>query len=112
MSLSTEQVIDRATDWAHYHKSPSTRSKMDDVLDGLSKDDQRRVYLCGQRIAAGMSPKVIPSANHKEATNAKDHSKTSPAKSGAGGNKKKVSVGVDKQPAKSDTRRTRPVKKK
>lgn len=58
--LNDDEVVDRATRWARLHASIKTREKMDAVLDGLSKADQRRVYLCGQRIACGLSVKVIP----------------------------------------------------
>jgi hypothetical protein len=56
---------------------------MDTVLDGLSEADQRRVYLCGQRIAAGMSPKVIPPLNEKGKENETKHRAANrPAKGG------------------------------
>jgi hypothetical protein len=58
--LTDDEVLDRAKVWAHLHAKPQTRDKMDQVLDGLSSADQRRVYLCGQRIAGGLKPRVIP----------------------------------------------------
>ena len=58
--LTDDEVKDRAAKWARLHRKPETRSKMDTVLEGISQADQRRVYLCGQRIAAGMDAKVIP----------------------------------------------------
>ena len=58
--ITDEAVIERARDWANYHKNPKTRDKMDEALEGICVADQRRVYLCGQRIAAGMTAKVIP----------------------------------------------------
>ena len=59
-SLTDEEVIDRAERWARFHRKPETRSRMDDCLKGLTKADQRRVYLCGQRVVGGLAPKVIP----------------------------------------------------
>jgi hypothetical protein len=91
MALTNEQVVERARDWAQLHSKEKTRSKMDEVLEGLSSADQRRVYLCGQRIAAGLSAKVIPAAQPKEASNGKKTKpvgRTSPAKQSARGNKK------------------------
>jgi hypothetical protein len=60
--LTDEEVIDRAAKWARLHRNEKRRDRMDECLDGLSKADQRRVYLCGQRIAGGLPPKVIPAA--------------------------------------------------
>lgn len=71
-SLSTEEVLDRAQRWARMHKIVKYRDKMDDLLTGLSDEDQRRVVLCGQRISGGLPPKVIPaSTNGKEERNGK-----------------------------------------
>lgn len=64
--LTDDEVRERAGKWARLHRKPETRSRMDACLEGISKADQRRVYLCGQRIAAGLSPKVIPANNGKE----------------------------------------------
>ena len=58
--LTDDEVKDRAAKWARLHRKPETRSKMDTCLAGISDADQRRVYLCGQRIAAGLPAKVIP----------------------------------------------------
>ena len=58
--LTDDEVKDRAAKWARLHRKPETRAKMDTALQGISEADQRRVYLCGQRIAAGMDAKVIP----------------------------------------------------
>lgn len=58
--LTDDEVKDRAAKWARLHRKPETRSKMDTALEGISQADQRRVYLCGQRIAAGLPAKVIP----------------------------------------------------
>jgi hypothetical protein len=75
-SLTTEEVLDRAQRWARMHKIEKYRSKMDDLLAGLSEEDQRRVYLCGQRISGGLPPKVIPaSTNGKEEGHAKEKRK-------------------------------------
>jgi len=48
-----------ARKWAELHVKPKTRDQMDDVLTGLSDADARRVILCGQRIAAGLTPKIV-----------------------------------------------------
>lgn len=64
--LTAEEVIDRAKKWARLHRNEKTRSRMDECLDGISEADQRRVYLCGQRIVAGMPIKVIPLANNQK----------------------------------------------
>lgn len=77
-SLTDEEVLDRAERWARFHRKPETRSRMDECLKGLTLDDQRRVYLCGQRVAGGLAPKIIPAqskqreeADEKEKTKAK-----------------------------------------
>jgi hypothetical protein len=71
-SLTNDQVAERAQRWAILHKQEKNRAKMDAILDGLSADDQRRVYLCGQRMSGGLPLKVIPAENKngKEKTNA------------------------------------------
>ena len=77
-SLTTEEVLDRANRWARMHKLVKYRDKMDDLLIGLSDEDQRRVVLCGQRISGGLPPKVIPaSTNGKEESHAKEKGKAS-----------------------------------
>jgi len=58
-SLDDERLIDRARDWAHLHANPKTRDQMDKILNGLSEADKRRVRLCGQRIASGLSVKLV-----------------------------------------------------
>lgn len=60
--LTDDEVIDRAKKFARLHKHEKTRGRMDECLAGLSEADARRVYLCGQRIAGGLTIKVIPSA--------------------------------------------------
>lgn len=50
---------DRAQRWADYHANPKTRDKMDELLVGLTTDDQCRVVLDGQRLAAGMPMKYL-----------------------------------------------------
>jgi hypothetical protein len=64
--LSDEEVIDRASKWARFHSNIKFRSRMDEVLSDLDEAEQRRVYLCGQRIAAGLTTKVIPAAKINE----------------------------------------------
>lgn len=64
--LTTEEVIDRAKKWARLHRNQNTRAKMDECLAGISTADQRRVYLCGQRIATGLPIKVVPAANNQK----------------------------------------------
>src|SRR4029077_17809094 len=54
-----EALIDRARKWAALHADPRTRGDMDKVFTGLSEPDKRRVRLCGQRIASGLSVKLI-----------------------------------------------------
>jgi hypothetical protein len=67
MSLTNDEVLEKAQRWAFLHKHPENRGKMDAVINGLNAEDQRRVYLCGQRISGGLSPKVIPAAdNHRK----------------------------------------------
>lgn len=62
-TLTDDQVAERAQRWAILHKQEKNRAKMDAVIEGLSPDDQRRVYLCGQRMAGGLPLKVIPAEN-------------------------------------------------
>lgn len=64
--LTTEEVIDRAKKWARLHRNQNTRSRMDECLAGISVADQRRVYLCGQRIVGGLPIKVVPPANNEK----------------------------------------------
>jgi hypothetical protein len=54
-----ETLIEKARAWAELHADPHTRGAMDKVLNGLSAADQRKVVLCGQRIAAGLSVKLV-----------------------------------------------------
>jgi hypothetical protein len=111
-SLTDDEVAGRAQRWALLHKKPENRTKMDDVLSGITAEDKRRVYLCGQRMAAGLPLKVIPATTPtEEKTDAKknDNRQPRPAKSGARGDKKQVSVGTDSESEKSDSRRPRAV---
>ncbi len=64
--LTDDEVIDRAKKWARLHRNEKTRARMDECLAGISTADQRRVYLCGQRIAVGLSIKVVPAASNHE----------------------------------------------
>jgi len=73
MSLTGDEVLERAQRWAFLHKRPENRPKMDAVLNGLNAEDQRRVYLCGQRICGGLPIKIIPAANNRKEE--KDESK-------------------------------------
>ena len=52
-------LIDTAREWARLHANPKTRDRMEGVLNGLSNADKRRVVLCGQRIAGGLSVKLV-----------------------------------------------------
>jgi hypothetical protein len=61
-NLTDDEVINRAERWARLHANPKYRDKMDALLEDLSEVDQRRVRLCGQRIAGGLKPKVLPAA--------------------------------------------------
>jgi hypothetical protein len=58
-AAAEQTLIEKAHRWAELHTDPHTRGSMDKVLTGLSAADQRRVVLCGQRIAAGMSVKLV-----------------------------------------------------
>jgi len=53
-----QQLIERARKWAQLWRNPKTRSRMDEALKGLSKPDERKVVLCGQRISAGLAPRI------------------------------------------------------
>ena len=59
-TLTNEEVLECAERWARFHRKPETRARMDECLKGLIEADQRRVYLCGQRIVGGLAPKVLP----------------------------------------------------
>ena len=48
-----------AQKWAELHAKPKQRDKMDELLANLSPETQRKIVLCGQRIAAGLSPKIV-----------------------------------------------------
>jgi len=58
-SSGDSRLIEKAQEWARLHRNPETRSQMDRVLSGLSEADKRKVYLCGQRIAGGLSVKLV-----------------------------------------------------
>jgi hypothetical protein len=64
--LEYEDIIDRAERWARFHSKPNLRNRMDECLEGITDADQRRVYLCGQRIAAGLKAKVADFTPPKE----------------------------------------------
>ena len=51
------ELRERSRRWAELHSDPKTRSKMDDLLNGLTAREARTVYLNGQRIRAGLQPK-------------------------------------------------------
>jgi hypothetical protein len=53
-----KRVRELAQQWADLHAKPKQRDKMDELLAGLPEPMQRKVILCGQRIAAGLSPKI------------------------------------------------------
>jgi len=52
-----DPLLQKAQRWADLHANPKTRSKMDELLTGLTTEDAHRVVLNGQRIAAGLQPK-------------------------------------------------------
>ena len=54
-----EELRYRAQRWAELHANPKDRAKMDTQLLNLSEEDQRVVYLNGQRIRAGMPYKTF-----------------------------------------------------
>jgi hypothetical protein len=58
--LSDADIITLARHWARLHAKPSLRGAMDDLLKELPEPVQRKVILCGQRIAAGLPPKIAP----------------------------------------------------
>ena len=62
-----QDLRDLAKRWAALHSNPKTRSKMDQLLVGLSEADQRKVYLDGQRISGGMPPKHFKDVNQAQA---------------------------------------------
>lgn len=52
------RIFALAKQWAELHAKPKTRDQMDALLEGLPEPDQRRVYLLGQRLAAGLPFKL------------------------------------------------------
>lgn len=60
--MNNDEVIEYARRWAKLHANPKLRGRMDNVIDGLSEEDARRVVLCGQRIAGGLTIKVVPAS--------------------------------------------------
>ena len=75
-TLTDDEVIDRAKKWARLHNNVRLRGRMDECLEGISKADQRRVYLCGQRIVGGLSIKVVPAATKGVDNGTKDLRRT------------------------------------
>jgi hypothetical protein len=55
-----DRLLLLAAKWADLHAARRTRERMDEILAGLSEADARRVILCGQRIAAGLPPRIAP----------------------------------------------------
>lgn len=53
-------IIGYAHQWAELHAKPKTREKMDELIADLPEPIARKVVLCGQRIAAGLPPKIAP----------------------------------------------------
>lgn len=110
--LTNEQVASRAQSWARMHANPNYRDKMDTVLEGLSEADQRRVYLCGQRMAAGLPLKVIPAEpTRKEGQNGNTDKGNKRRKAAVVGGteaaKAKVSVGTTDNAKKRGVKRSR-----
>lgn len=56
--LTDPQIIDFAWQWVRLHANPKTRDEMDELVKDLSPADSRRVILCGQRLSAGLSPRI------------------------------------------------------
>jgi hypothetical protein len=52
------KIFALAKQWAELHAKPKQRDKMDDLLVGLPEETQRKVYLLGQRLAAGLPYKL------------------------------------------------------
>jgi hypothetical protein len=89
--VSDDKIRELAQRWALLHKLEKNRDKMDGVFKGLSESDQRRVYLCGQRISGGLSPKVLPPSENRKETNEqgkKQRRSTAATSRGAGRHKK------------------------
>lgn len=78
-TLTDDEVVSRAERWARLHSNQKLRGRMDAVLEGLTDEDQRRVYLCGQRMVAGLPLKVVPAiernTNNGKKTNSKQRRK-------------------------------------
>jgi hypothetical protein len=64
--ITDEEIISRAGRWAKLHSNPKLRGRMDNVIEDLSEEDQRRVYLLGQRLAGGLPIKIVPPATTSE----------------------------------------------
>ena len=65
MSISNDEVKDRAEKWVRFYRNLKWRNRMDEALAGLSDEDARRVYLCGQRMAGGLALKILPATTEE-----------------------------------------------
>lgn len=114
-ALTDDQVAERAQRWAILHKQEKNRAKMDAVIEGLSDHDQRRVYLCGQRMSAGLPLKVIPAENKngkEKTTNAetkKPRRRPDAADESATGIENKIPLGAPGVAPKGRKPKARPV---
>ena len=118
-TLTDDEVAARAQQWARLHKNEKYRDKMDDVLTGISKADQRRVYLCGQRMVGGLPLKVIPAspaAPGKEDANGNKNKaaqrRPDAVAGGTGNSQKEKTVAADRSVEESSKRRSRAKHKK
>jgi hypothetical protein len=58
-AISEEQRIHAlAKKWVELHAKRKTRDQMDALLEGLPEPMQRKVYLLGQRLSAGLPYKI------------------------------------------------------
>ena len=105
--LTKEEVVERAEEWARLHGQREFQ-QMDECLAGLSKDDERRVYLCGQRMAGGLKLRVIPPVERKEI----DERKINRDEPSNKANQGKVPVGASGRAQGSDKKRRNPKQSK
>jgi hypothetical protein len=66
--VTDDEIIAFAERWARLHANPKLRGRMDNLLAEASEDDQRRIRLCGQRIAAGLPVKLVPAATKERSS--------------------------------------------
>lgn len=114
--MDNEEIITKAGKWVAYYKG-NQRGKMDTVLEGLTAGDRRKVVLCGQRIAGGLTAKVTDdyerpvrkeakkgkeNTNHEEAETKRR--RPSPTGKSVTNTETEVSVGTDSSTKKGRSR--------